>query len=113
MGQTFTTKICATNIEYSIQVASSRPGKGMYPVTWTLLKETPKERVYGWRCPCEGFSFGGDCRHVAAAATRRCGWNQALAPADVPQCPRCQGPVVEIRTQLPDQLQLPATTEVK
>lgn len=54
---------------------------------------------YGFACDCKGYQFRKTCRHVKAAESLRCGWQQFAhggQPIDG-KCPRCAGAVTAER----------------
>lgn len=63
-------------------------------VRWERL--APPARVqFGFTCDCKGYQFRKSCRHIKAAETMRCGWNQFVhggEPIDG-RCPKCGGEV--------------------
>lgn len=76
------------------------PGTG---TTHTVeYRRTPQgPYMYGWRCSCKAYQFGGGkkCKHIASVRAERCGWNQehdAGKPVDG-KCPKCGGEVTTVQ----------------
>lgn len=67
-------------------------------VAWESLP--PSADVgYGFVCDCKGYQFRRTCRHIKAAESMRCGWQEFVEggePVDG-RCPKCGGEVTAER----------------
>jgi hypothetical protein len=91
---------CASNVFWSATIRGRR-------VWFGAQYSGPHRGMRAWTCSCSPGKLNPDCEHIAAARSRRCGWNAQLDPGLPPEelrqiqddgtsmivhrCPECHG----------------------